>query len=166
MCSHNAKRFTVNAHRCIVSFLPNRFSGFQFISSGSILSAANERSRSRTPLLRRLLSPDMIWYAFCVLYTAIPLLLRVVGDPGDSVFPLSGALIKLLECARYAAVPVVYMAFPPAMPARTELVEVDKDGVQRPKKGTQEVNESDEGDYGVTWSDLVEVMIIYMCDWC
>ena len=155
----------VNAHCCILTFLPSNFSAFHFIPSGSILSSGNERSLNRKPLLHRLLSPDIIWYILCVLYTTVPLLFCGLGDKGGSLFLLSGATIKLLECARYAAVPVIYMAFPPTMPIRTELVEIDEKGVQRPKRWARETNNNNEGDHAVAWSDLAEVLIVFMCDW-
>ena len=148
----------------MLSLLPNRFSTFEFVPSGAILSSANERSRNRKPLLSRFSSPDMIWYSFCALYCSIPLLFHLIGGKGSALSPVSaGPFLALLECARQFAVPVVYMAFPPTMPVWRELTEMDGRGVRRPRK--EERKRERGGDLWVSGWDLVEILIIYQCDW-
>ena len=107
----------------------------------------------------------MVWYAFLVFFNAIPLQLHVLENTRGSLFLTPGALLGLLECARHAAVPVIYMAFPPTMPLRNDLMEVDEQGAQRPRRETQKAKRKSSADNGMTWWDAAEVMIIYMCDW-
>ncbi len=101
----------------------------------------------------------------CALYTLIPLLFRVVDDGEGSLLCLSGAYIKLIQCARHAAVPIIYMAFPPTMPVWDDLVEMDEKGVQRPKRYAQDSNKDDGGGFAEAWSSLAEIIIIFIGDW-
>ena len=82
----------------------------------------------------------------------------------DSLFPVSGGFLGLLLCARYAAVPVVYMAIPPTMPPWKDLLELNEDGVRRPRRRKME-DGNNKIDFPVVWWDLVEFTLIYLLDW-
>ncbi|MCJ1250033.1 hypothetical protein MMC30_007259 [Trapelia coarctata] len=151
------------AYRCLVSLLPNTTYSFQ--PSGSILSAANERSRNRNSLPYRLLSFNMMVYALYIVFASAPLFLGLLayrsGSLVGSLFPFPGVVIKFLECIRWMAVPLIYMTFPPTSPEWHELLETDAQGVKRPKKKADILPD----DTRLIWVDVVEILVIYLCDW-
>lgn len=139
--------------RCIVSLFPTSADTFIFESSGSIVSAVNERSRlHRVPLPWRLFTPDLALYFIYILFASIPLLLRLHATPK---FPFLGALFKLLEAACKTCVPLLYMLFPPTVPDRDDLLYVDKQGVRRPKKNRES------GGWWLTWTDACECLVLF-----
>ena len=91
------------------------------------------------------------------------------GDHGRYArFPFPGAMLKLLGCIWKVSVPLRYMASPPTVPERDELMEADGRGGRRPKKrGEQE--EGGGGDVTnatvswPSWLNLGEVLIIWWC---
>lgn len=139
--------------RCIISLFPASADTLIFESSGSIVSAVNERSRlHRVPLPWRLFTPDLALYFIYILYASIPLLLRLHATPK---FPFLGALFKLLEAACKTCVPLLYMLFPPTVPDRDDLLYVDKQGVRRPKKNRES------GGWWLTWTDACECLVLF-----
>lgn len=108
----------------------------------------------------------MTVYLLYVMYASVPLLLRLLVyrgmSPRDSFFPFPGVVMKLLECIRFMAVPLLCMVFPPTTPEQHELLETDAHGVKRPKKRPDVVSD----DTRMAWVDLVELLVIYLCDWC
>ncbi|KAG9241342.1 glycosyltransferase like family 2-domain-containing protein [Calycina marina] len=131
-----------NALRCLISILPASTIPLTFESSGSIVSPLNERSAiHRKPLIQRLMRPDMVMHFIYITYASSPLLLRVyLNRPfassigSGSLVLLPGSTIKLLDVVAKASVPLRYMAFPPTLQEREELMEVDEHGVRRGKK--------------------------------
>lgn len=72
----------------------------------------------------------------------------------------TGVVVRLLECIFKASVPLRYMAFPPTVPERRELMQQDSLGVFRPKcKYNKIVSRR------FTWLDILEVGTILMMDW-
>lgn len=115
-----------------------------------------------------MLSADMIIHMLYVLIAAMPILLptaRFLSDPSPEKipsFPLTGALLKLIQCVYHASVPVYYMVLPPTVPERGELLEKDTDGVNRPK---MRVAQGLRPDNGLKWNDVLDILVIYFCDW-
>lgn len=142
--------------RCIVSLFPTAPDTLMFESSGSIISAVNERSHlHRTPLPWRLFTPDLALYFIYILYASIALILRLHATPK---FPFIGALFKLLEAAIKTCVPLQYMLFPPTAPDRDDLLYVDKEGVRRPKKNRKS---RERKGWWLTWTDACECLVLF-----
>lgn len=161
--------FADMASRLILSFLPAKFNTLTFVASGTITSAANERSQlRRKPLLSRLLSVDMILYALYIVYASIPLLLRLdryrkCGDPSAILSPFPGTWIKLIDCIFKMVVPLRYMIWPPTVPDWNDLVVEDEEGVKRPNREWER-----EGVGNATfwfWMNACEWVVIYLCGW-
>lgn len=142
-------------------------SNFHFEPSGSIITKANERSAlRRQPLPGRMLSADMIIHVLYVLFAAMPILLRTIrffsSNRSIPFFPLTGALLKLIQCIYHASVPVYYMLYPPTVPEREKLLVKGPDGVNRPK---MKVGQGLPPDNGFKWNDILDLLVIYFCDW-
>ena len=142
---------------------------FKFESSGSIISKANERSALyRQPLPWRMLNADMVIRMLYVLITAMPILLPTVqflSNPSAKnipSFPLTGALLKLIQCIYHASVPVYYMLLPPTVPERGELLVKDADGANRPRL---RIAQGLRPDNGLKWNDVLDMLVICLCDW-
>ena len=75
-------------------------------------------------------------------------------------FAFTGAMVKLAENSWKLAVPFQYMLFPPTVAERAELVEQDEHGVYRAKKGPPDVAINQ-----IWWTEVVELLIIYLSDW-
>ena len=140
---------------------------FHFQSSGSIISKANQRSAiRRQPLPWRMLSADIILHAVYVLFASMPILLRVIwyldSDRSRTFFPLTGALLKLVQAIYHASVPVCYMLFPPTVPEREELLVKGHDGLRRPRI---KVEHNLRPDNSLKWYDVLDIAIICFCDW-
>lgn len=115
-----------------------------------------------------MLSADMVIRMLYVLIAALPILLptvRFLSSPSAKnipSFPLTGALLKLIQCIYHASFPVYYMLLPPTVPERRELLVKDADGVNRPKmRAAQELPP----DNGLMWNDVLDILVIYFCDW-
>lgn len=112
-----------------------------------------------------MLSLDMIIHMLYALFAAMPILLPTVqffSNPSSKntpSFPLTGALLKLIQCIYHASVPLYYMLFPPTVPERGELLVKDADDVNRPKM--KELRP----DNGLRWNDVLDILVIYFCDW-
>ncbi len=106
--------------------------------TGTTGSDLKERSHIyRQPFMKRFLTSGTIMHLVYVAIGLVPLYLRFLqffhsGSKGH-VFPLPGALLQLVECVWMVATPLLYMAFPPTVPEQADLVEVDEDGLTRPK---------------------------------
>ncbi|KAL8870821.1 MAG: hypothetical protein Q9174_003221 [Haloplaca sp. 1 TL-2023] len=158
------------AYRTVLSSIPG-FDTFYFEASGSVISKADERSAIRRQALPgRMLSADILMHIIYTVVACTPLVLRVIGfdwfggtrklDRGYNFFPLTGALLKLLQCIHHFAVPVYYMLFPPTVPERYELVSPDEKGIDRPRNTKAKLSEN-----GLMWFELVDLLIIYLNDW-
>lgn len=140
---------------------------FHFESSGSVITKANERSAlRRQPLPWRMLSVDMIAHALYVLMAAMPILLRAIpffsSNRSTPFFALTGALLKLIQCIYHAFIPVYYMFQPPTVPEREELLIKGPDGINRPKR---KVEQKLRPDNRFKWNDILDLVVIYLCDW-
>ena len=113
-----------------------------------------------------MLSADMIIHVLYVLIAATPILLRTIrffsSNRSISFFPLTGALLKLIQCIYHASVPVYYMLRPPTVPEREELLMKCPDGVNRLKT---KVGQNLRPDNGFKWNDILDLLVIYFCDW-
>ena len=109
----------------------------------------------------------MIARMLYVLIAATPILLRTARffgspHPNSAPFvPLTGALIKLIQCIYHASVPVHYMLYPPTVPERAALLTKGADGVKRPKV---KVEQRLRPDNGLKWNDGLDLLVIYLCD--
>ena len=115
-----------------------------------------------------MLSIDMIIHMLYALFAAMPILLPTVRFFSKPIsknipsFALTGALVKLIQCIYHASVPVYYMLFPPTVPERGELLVKDANDVNRPKmRAAQEPRP----DNGLKWNDVLDILVIYFCDW-
>lgn len=125
------------ACRTIIASLPG-MDNFHFQSTGSIAGHTNERSvRRRLPLIARMMNFDMAM-RMCFITAGLATIVfsflersRLEAQMGPS--PLLGALFALLQLILGTAVPLVYMIFPPDVPEREDLMEVDEHGQRRPK---------------------------------
>jgi hypothetical protein len=151
------------AARCVLSLLPGFAKRLHFESSGSITSTVEERSRiRRLPFPQRILTPDMILYTTYVVYASLPVVLRFsISVRSDLVlFPFPGVMLKLFASIWKAAVPILYMAFPPSVEEWKELTSEDEDGVRRPiVKGIGSQKER----LNFRWMSLVELVLIWLC---
>jgi hypothetical protein len=82
--------------------------------------------------------------------------LHGIGRGGQS----TGAAVRLVECIFKVSVPLRYMAFPPSVAERRELMEKDSLGVYRPK-GKYRLKVSKR----ITWLDVAEVATMLALDW-
>ena len=149
------------ATRCFLSLLPTPANHLVFEPTGCIVSPANERSRLyRKPLLHRLLSLDMFMHFAYIIYASTPPLLRffflAYSRSGPSFgplpsFPFAGPVVKLLSCIWMASLPLRYMIFPPTVPEREELMELDDEKVRRPKQKWGESRGDGDGFWSRTW---------------
>lgn len=115
-----------------------------------------------------MLSPDLILHMLYVLVATMPILLptvRFFANPSPEnipSFPLTGALLKLIQCIYHVSFLVHYMLLPPTVPERGELLEKDADNVNRPKLS---VAQGLRPDNGLKWNDVLDIVVIYFCDW-
>ena len=113
-----------------------------------------------------MLSTDMIVRVLYVVFAALPILLRTIrffsSNRSIPFFPLTGALLKLIQCIYHASIPVYYMLHPPTVPERAELLVKGPDGVNRPK---MKVGQELHPDNGLKWNDILDLLVIYFCDW-
>ena len=77
-------------------------------------------------------------------------------------FPLTGPLLKLIQCICHASFPVYYMLLPPTVPERGDLLVKDAEGVNRPK---MRAAQGPRPDNWLTWNDVLDILVIYFCDW-
>jgi hypothetical protein len=131
-----------------------------FTATGTIQSAVDERhALRRKGLIGRLSSGSMVaYFAYTVGVLAA---LGSVGRNGIGMGrQCTGAVVRLVECLYKVSVPLRYMAFPPSVPERRELMAKDASGVYRPKrKYSLEVSAR------VTWLDMAEVATMIVLDW-
>ena len=154
------------AYQTIWSSIP-RLDNFHFEASGSVVSKAEERSKiRRQPLLLRLSHPTILMHISYVLLATLPLLVRIVryitstADGGMAFFPLTGPLLKLLQCIYHFGVPIHYMIFPPTVPERSELIITDANGINRPRSTKLKASKN-----GFSWAELLDLAIILLNDW-
>ena len=156
-------------YRCLFNFLPARLNIPTFEVVGSITSPANERSPlHRQPLALRLLSVDMLMYAFYIVYASIPLLLRLYAYSGDLdialalFFPFPGVILTAVACIAKMTVPLRYMLWPPTVPEWNELVEEDESGVKRCRKDW----DCEGPGNGVGWLGFYVCELFVLWRWC
>ena len=97
-------------------------------------------------------------YLAYVLYAMYPISMRLrayyMGHQ-PSLFPFTGPIMLLVQTTLMSCLPLVYMLFPPTVPERDDLMEVDSDGLSRPKE-RQEAEPSNT----VHLAEIVEVLVI------
>ncbi|KAL8889958.1 MAG: hypothetical protein Q9215_002827 [Flavoplaca cf. flavocitrina] len=164
------------AYRCLLSFLPSHLNSPSFFVCGSIPSS--ERSlHSRPSFLARLLNINTLLWITLAIYLSFPLTQPLLSNrkPHSSlsldlhpsteakiaVWLLPGPLLKLVGVVLKMLVPVRYMLFPPAMPARDHMLAADERGVKRVKKEWKESGEK-KGEWGI-WVLVAGIeMICYL----
>jgi hypothetical protein len=131
-----------------------------FTATGTVQSAVNERdARRRKGLVARLASWNMMaYFAYTV---AVLGALGSVGRNGVGMGgQCTGAAVRLVECLYKVSVPLRYMAFPPSVPERRELLEKDALGVYRPRRKYRlQVSRR------ITWLDMAELATMFVLDW-
>lgn len=114
----------------------------KFEAAGT-LTGANERSATlRKGLFTRILTPSMLLHIFLlgltlsvacrVVYSG--LIQRMEASENISCFLFTGAVLRSLEMVSSFSVPVLYIIFPPTVPARRDMLEKGANGVYRPRK--------------------------------
>lgn len=81
-------------------------------------------------------------YLAYVLYGAYPLFLRLYAysmGHQPSLFPFPGTMMLLVQTLLMSGLPLEYMLFPPTVPERDTLMEVDGKGLSRPKEQRESV---------------------------
>ncbi|KAL8878655.1 MAG: hypothetical protein Q9192_008398, partial [Flavoplaca navasiana] len=166
------------AYRCLLSLLPSHLNPPSFFVCGSIPSF--ERSlHSRPPFLSRLLNVNTLLWITLTIYLSFPLIQLLLSNcnpspslslspdlhPGTqakiAIWVLPGPLLKLVGVVLKMLVPVGYMLFPPAMPAREHMLAADERGVKRVKKEWKEGGEK-KGEWGI-WVLVAGIeMICYL----
>ena len=113
-----------------------------------------------------MLSADMIIHASYVLFASRPILLRTIrfvsSNRSKPFSPFTGALLKLIQYIYHASIPVYYMLYPPTVPEREELLTKGPDGVNRPK---MKVGQELRPDNDFKWNNILDLLVIYFCDW-
>ncbi|PSN70281.1 hypothetical protein BS50DRAFT_632185 [Corynespora cassiicola Philippines] len=132
-----------------------------FTATGTVKSAVNERdARRRKGITSRLLSPVMTAYMGYTVAALVSLASVLVHGMGKEVQGM-GAAVRLVEYIFKVSVPLRYMAFPPTVAERRDLMEEGELGVYRPKnKYKLKVSRR------VTWLDVAEVATILVLGWC
>ena len=145
--------------RIIYCSLPGKLN-LEFEATGSIVSATNERSAiHRQKLPYRMLSAHMSMYMAYFLYATYPLAMRLYAyytGHQPSLFPFPGAMMLLIQTTLMACLPLGYMLFPPTVPERDDLMEVDSKGLSRPKKRQEPMPPS-----AVLLAEIIEVWAIW-----
>jgi hypothetical protein len=108
----------------------------------------------------RLLNVDFLMPSLYLLLLA-RMLVCLVPETRSGIFPFFGTTMKLVECAWRAAVPVLYMLWPPTVPERDELMGVDEFGVRRPKGNNAAGGREGHGWWA--WKDVAEIGALCMC---
>jgi hypothetical protein len=131
-----------------------------FTATGTVQSAVNERqAHMRKGLAARLLSWTMIAYFAYTMSAVVALGSVLLHGPGVGTQG-TGAALRLVECVYKVSVPLRYMAVPPSVAERRELMEQDYLGVYRPKeKYRMKVSKR------ITWLDVAEVATMVALDW-
>ncbi|KAL4809147.1 nucleotide-diphospho-sugar transferase [Aspergillus unguis] len=154
----------LNAARIIRSWIPGNIVSFEI--TGAVKSPINERSaHGRKPFWTRVCSPMILMYAGWIIYSMVPVLWRLAfyatqqdGLTSRSLVPPSpAAVVFLFSAVVKLSVPVRYMAWPPTVPERRELLEKNVDGVFRAPEGSKVHRPADSL---LSWKDVVEVLII------
>ena len=136
-----------------------------FEPSGTVRTPMKERSlQERRPFLKRFLSSGTSVHLFYVVGAAIPLGFRIreyfqSGLTGK-FFPFSGAILKLAESILMVSTPLWYMAFPPTVAERAELLETDESRVTRPKPRDEKADYTWSTAFSATWDVLVVLLCI------
>ena len=135
-----------------------------FEPSGTVRTPMKERSlQERRPFLKRFLSSGTSSHLCYVIGATIPLGFRIreylhSGSTGR-IFPFSGAILKLAESILMVSTPLWYMAFPPTVAERTELLETDENRVTRPKPR----DESADYMWSNAFSAMWDVLVLFSC---
>ncbi|XRM40849.1 hypothetical protein ABZX51_004154 [Aspergillus tubingensis] len=162
--NQQANRFwntPLNATRIFRSWIPGNIVSFEI--TGTVVSPINERSaRHRKPFWTRVCTPMILMYVVWLSYAMVPVIWRSWfcatraerSVEGTLISPSPGAVVFLFSAIMKLSVPVRYMAQPPTVPERRQLLSKDTDGVYRPSKFHRP------SDKMVSWKDVVEVLII------
>lgn len=156
---------TVNAARIIRSWIPGNIVSFEI--TGTVVSSINERSATlRKPLWTRLLNSMILMYAGWIFYAVMLLLWRCAAyattTKRELIPPSPAALVFLFSSVMKLSIPVQYMAWPPTVPERRELLKKDADGVYRAdRKSEAEPRAKNK----MGWKDGVELTIIIYGIW-
>ena len=135
-----------------------------FEPSGTVRAPMKERSlRERRPFLKRFLTSGTSIHLCYVVGAAIPLGFRIreylhSGSSGK-FFPFSGAILKLAESIIMVSTPLWYMAFPPTVAERADLLETDENRVTRPKPRDEKANYM----WSTAFSAMWDVLVVLLC---
>ncbi|KAI0517553.1 nucleotide-diphospho-sugar transferase [Xylaria bambusicola] len=147
------------AVRCVLSLLPESFHTVSFVSTATIVSNINERSRlQRMPLPHRLFNLDFMMPAiyFVVVSGLLFSSSDILGVP-----LLTGAILRLFSYFWKVAIPIVYIIAPPTVPERSELIAPDEEGNNRPTE--QAVTLATGNPTLWSWGDIIEVCAACWC---
>ncbi|KAL9614299.1 MAG: hypothetical protein Q9167_001182 [Letrouitia subvulpina] len=146
------------AFRCLASLLPASINVPTFVVCGSI--PASERSRRyRLSFWARVLNGHMLMFVAYLLYGSIPLIQLIIGNHHGHIkdrLLLPGPWVKLVGALLKVIVPIWYFVWPPDMPERRVLLEIESDGVRRPKA---ENKKNDRGEF-LWWACVAGIEIL------
>jgi hypothetical protein len=132
-----------------------------FEPSGTLHPGVNERSRThRAPFTKRFVSSGTLIHLIYVICASVVLLLRARDwfVSGRS-FPFPGAILRLAEWIVMMSIPLWYLAFPPTVPERADLLVKAEDGLMRPRKKSGET----ESTWSVIASILWDALVVSLC---
>ena len=99
-------------------------------------------------------------YIAYILYAVCPLSLRLYAyymGHQPSLFPFPGTMMLLVQVILMSCLPLEYMLFPPTVPERDALMEVDSQGLSRPKERRESMASN-----AVLFADIVEIWAIWV----
>lgn len=132
-----------------------------FEPSGTLHQGVNERSCThRAPFIKRFLTSGTLIHLVYVICAFVVLLLRARDwFVSGRLFPFPGAILRLAEWILMMSVPLWYLAFPPAVPERADLLVKAEDGLMRPRKRDEET----ESAWSVIVSIIWDASVIFLC---
>ncbi|KAK5111282.1 hypothetical protein LTR85_012223 [Meristemomyces frigidus] len=141
----------------------------KFEISGTFVSPIDERSEKARPgLWKRMTNSLVLMHTVYWLIASIAFLAWVssigvkIGSGSQShAYLHTGLTMRLFEIVMAALVPVRYMAFPPSAVNRRERLARDERGAYRLITKTW----TKRGDNGVSLREVIELLLIVVCDW-
>ena len=138
--------------------------------TGAIVAEGmNERScLRRKSFPSRILNSGLAIHILYLIFASATLIL-MMRDYSDlqgqgelrGFFPFPGAFLTFIDCLRSISAPLWYMAFPPTVPERADLLEMDENGVNRPKARSQKLEYTSSVLFSAIWDVVVVLLCIY-----
>ena len=120
----------------------------------------NERSPThRAPFRKRFLSSGTLIHLMCIIGASVILILRAEDFFATGrLSPFPGAVLRLAERILMISTPLWYMAFPPTVPERADLLVRGEDGLMRPRPRDEKADSARNMVSLVMWDVLVALL--------